>query len=107
MRQRRGMNFMGNSYMGWKKKGKGFLSRKGRKGREEDTFYLPLSTWRPWREGMFCFRGLECWVQGDEHLGGSSGFRAELVERDKWKVEEDFQFFHLPPSTCPLLLALG
>jgi hypothetical protein len=25
MRQRRGMNFMGNSYMGWKEKGKGFL----------------------------------------------------------------------------------
>jgi len=26
---------------------------------------------------------------------------------NRWKVEEDFQFFHLPPSTCPLLLALG
>jgi hypothetical protein len=25
MRQRRGMNFMGNSYMDWKEKGKGFL----------------------------------------------------------------------------------
>jgi hypothetical protein len=25
MRQRRGMNFMGNSYMGWEEKGKGFL----------------------------------------------------------------------------------
>jgi len=24
-RQRRGMNFMGNSYMDWKEKGKGFL----------------------------------------------------------------------------------
>ncbi len=50
MRQRRGMNFMGNSYMGWEEKGKGFFSRKGRKGGEGDTFYLPLSTWRPWRE---------------------------------------------------------
>jgi hypothetical protein len=29
MRQRRGMNFMGNSYMGWKKKGKGFLWGRG------------------------------------------------------------------------------
>ena len=28
------MNFMGNSYMGWKEKGKGFFSRKGRKGRK-------------------------------------------------------------------------
>ena len=46
-------------------------------------------------------------VCGAQHPGGSSGFRAELVERDKWKVEEDFQFFHLPPSTCPPLLALG
>jgi hypothetical protein len=27
MRQRRGMNFMENSYMGWKEKGKGFFSR--------------------------------------------------------------------------------
>ena len=25
MRQRRGMNFMGNIYMDWKEKGKGFL----------------------------------------------------------------------------------
>jgi len=25
IRQRRGMNFMGNSYMGWRKKGKRFL----------------------------------------------------------------------------------
>jgi hypothetical protein len=49
------MNFMGNSYMDWKEKGKGFFSRKGRKGREGSTFYLPLSTWRPWREEMFCF----------------------------------------------------
>ena len=69
--------------MDWEEKGKGFLSRPAfpgrayaRKGGEGDTFYQPLSTWRPWREGMFCFRGLECWVQGDEHLGGSSGFRA-------------------------------
>jgi hypothetical protein len=31
MRQRRGVNFMGNSYMGWRKKGKGFL----RGGREQ------------------------------------------------------------------------
>ena len=98
---------MGNSYMDWKEKGKGFLSRKGRKGREEDTFYLPLSTWRPWREGIFCFRGLEGWVRGDEHPSGSSSFRAELVERSKWKVEEEFQLFYLPPSTCPPLLALG
>jgi hypothetical protein len=29
MRQRRGMNFMGISYMGWKKKGKGFLWGRG------------------------------------------------------------------------------
>ena len=46
--------------MDWEEKGKGFLSRpafpgrayarKGRKGGEGDTFYLPLSTWRPWRE---------------------------------------------------------
>jgi len=35
MRQRRGMNFMGNSYMDWRKKGKGFLSRKGAGGRRE------------------------------------------------------------------------
>ena len=90
MRQRRGMNFMGYSYMDWKEKGKGFFSRKGRERREGgeeffsaetqryggDTFYLPLSTWWPWREGMFCFRGLEGWVRGDEHPGGSSGFRA-------------------------------
>ena len=26
---------------------------------------------------------------------------------NRWKVEEDFELFHLPPSTCPLLLALG
>jgi hypothetical protein len=25
MRQRRGVNFMGNSYMSWREKGKGFL----------------------------------------------------------------------------------
>jgi hypothetical protein len=30
IRQRRGMNFMGISYMGWEKKGKGFL--RGREG---------------------------------------------------------------------------
>jgi len=29
MRQRRGMNFMGNSYMGWRKKGKGFFIGEG------------------------------------------------------------------------------
>jgi hypothetical protein len=29
MRQRRGMNFMGNSYMGWKEKGKGFFMGTG------------------------------------------------------------------------------
>ena len=46
------MNFMGNSYMDWKEKGKGFFSRKGRKG---DTFYQPLSTWRPWREVLGFF----------------------------------------------------
>jgi spore maturation protein CgeB len=33
IRQRRGMNFIGNSYMDWQEKGKEFLSRKGRKGR--------------------------------------------------------------------------
>ena len=54
MRQMRGMNFMGNSYMDWEEKGKGFLSRPAFPGRayarKGDTFYLPLSTWRPWRE---------------------------------------------------------
>jgi hypothetical protein len=36
MRQRRGMNFMGISYMGWKKKGKGFLrGGRGAGGRRE------------------------------------------------------------------------
>jgi spore maturation protein CgeB len=51
------MNFMGNSYMDWQEKGKGFFSRPAfpgrayaRKGGEGDTFYLPLSTWRPWRD---------------------------------------------------------
>jgi hypothetical protein len=29
MRQRRGMNFMGNSYMDWRKKGKGFFRLSG------------------------------------------------------------------------------
>ena len=29
MRQRRGMNFMGISYMGWRKKGKGFFMGEG------------------------------------------------------------------------------
>jgi hypothetical protein len=29
MRQRRGMNFMGNSYMDWKEKGKGFFKGRG------------------------------------------------------------------------------
>jgi hypothetical protein len=29
MRQRRGMNFMGISYMGWRKKGKGFFKGRG------------------------------------------------------------------------------
>jgi hypothetical protein len=29
MRQRRGMNFMGNSYMDWKEKGKGFFMGRG------------------------------------------------------------------------------
>jgi hypothetical protein len=29
MRQRRGMNFMGNSYMDWRKKGKGFFKGRG------------------------------------------------------------------------------
>jgi hypothetical protein len=28
-RQRRGMNFMGNSYMDWKEKGKGFFKGRG------------------------------------------------------------------------------
>jgi len=45
---------MGNSYMDWEEKGKGFLSRPAFPGRayarKGDTFYLPLSTWRPWRE---------------------------------------------------------
>ena len=30
-------------------------SRKGRKGRKGDAFYLPLSTWRPWREVLGFF----------------------------------------------------
>jgi hypothetical protein len=46
---------MGNSYMDWEEKGKEFFSRKGRKGREGDTFYLLLSTWRPWREVLGFF----------------------------------------------------
>jgi hypothetical protein len=29
MRQRRGMNLMGNSYMGWRKKGKEFFKGRG------------------------------------------------------------------------------
>jgi len=33
MRQRRGVNFMGNSYMDWKEKGKGFF--KGTGAREQ------------------------------------------------------------------------
>jgi hypothetical protein len=63
IRQRRGMNFIGDSYMDWQEKGKGIFSRpafariahakvaKPRPGRgadaerEGDTFYLPLSTW--------------------------------------------------------------
>jgi hypothetical protein len=56
------MNFMGNSYMDWEEKGKGFLSRPAfpgrayaRKGGEGDTFYLLLSTWRPWREVLGFF----------------------------------------------------
>ena len=32
MRQRRGMKFMGNSYMDWRKKGKGFFHAKVAKG---------------------------------------------------------------------------
>jgi hypothetical protein len=64
------MNFMGNSYMGWKEKGKGFFSRKGRKGREGSTFYLPLSTWRPWREEMFCFSKAQGRVWVAQHPGG-------------------------------------
>jgi hypothetical protein len=32
MRQSRGMNFMGNSYMDWKEKGKGFLWGGGGQG---------------------------------------------------------------------------
>jgi len=32
IRQRRGVNFMGNSYMGWRKKGKGFLMGEGKRG---------------------------------------------------------------------------
>jgi len=36
MRQRRGMNFMGISYMSWRKKGKGFLrGGRGAGGRRE------------------------------------------------------------------------
>ena len=56
------MNFMGNSYMDWQEKGKGFFSRPAfpgrayaRKGGEGDTFYQPLSTWRPWREVLGFF----------------------------------------------------
>ena len=30
-------------------------SRKGRKGRKGDAFYLSLSTWRPWREVLGFF----------------------------------------------------
>ncbi len=29
MRQRRGVNFMGNSYMDWEEKGKGFFKGRG------------------------------------------------------------------------------
>jgi hypothetical protein len=32
MRQRRGMNFRGNSYMDWKEKGKGFFRLSGEGG---------------------------------------------------------------------------
>jgi len=67
MRQRRGMNFMGNSYMDWEEKGKEFFSRKGRKG---DTFYLPLSTWRPWRE-----------VLGFSHAKGAKGAKKLISAR--------------------------
>ena len=53
------MNFMGISYMDWEEKGKGFLSRPAFPGRayarKGDTFYLPLSTWRPWREVLGFF----------------------------------------------------
>ena len=61
MRQRRGMNFMGNSYMAWKKKGKGFFSRSAEgtgareqveggalavsSGAEGSSFHLPPFAW--------------------------------------------------------------
>jgi hypothetical protein len=32
IRQRRGMNFIGNSYMDWQEKGKGILWGKGKRG---------------------------------------------------------------------------
>jgi hypothetical protein len=35
IKQRRGVNFMGNSYMGWNKKGKGFLMGTEGKGQGE------------------------------------------------------------------------
>ena len=60
MRQRRGMNFIGNSYMDWEEKGKGFFSRSaegtGERGQVEGgalavisraegaTFHLPPFT---------------------------------------------------------------
>jgi hypothetical protein len=70
IKQRRGVNFMGNSYMGWRKKGKGFLSRKGAGGSSEVerwpsgslNLFLPLTPVPLHLSPAFVFRVARFWL---------------------------------------------
>jgi hypothetical protein len=57
-------------------------SRKGREGREGDAFYLPLSTWQPWREALGFFHA----KVAKDGKGGVI-FNFGFLMFDYWKVQ--------------------